>query len=276
VQRRDLCKKLAAAIHSEAQTLRPPPPSSATTMTVVVVGDTRSGDGAPWGVLDRAATEAPNLVLHLGDVVSSIDETGWQAWFNDAQSLLKGIPVAAVPGERDRAPFGGADRFAQLFGLGTTSALRSYAVDAGPVHVAMLDSNDGLSDQAAWLERDLTDAETRGARHLFVAMHWGPFSSGPTGGNPEALSEIVPVVRRHRVEAILSAHDNIYEHGVSAGLHYFVTGGAGRHVDVPKPVAETVTAISTPHYLVMHIDGDAVQVQARGRSGTLFDDVTLR
>ena len=50
------------------------------------------------------------------------------------------------------------DRFAQLFGGGGSNG-RTYGVDVGSAHLALLDSTASLGDQAAWLEADLTAAQ---------------------------------------------------------------------------------------------------------------------
>ena len=77
--------------------------------------------------------------------------------------------------------------------------------------------------------------------------------------------------------AILSGHDNVYEHGVAAGLHYFVTGGAGGVTDHVAATATTVLTRAVPHYLVISVDvGGQVSVQAKDTGGVAFDQVALK
>ncbi|MDB4970661.1 MAG: metallophosphoesterase [Myxococcales bacterium] len=270
VERRDACNRVAQAIHSDPRALRAPPLGAP--LRVVIVGDTRADDAFPRAVLEAASAEAPDLVVHTGDLVASGSEADWQAFFDASAGLMARAPLAPVPGERDNAPWG--DRFAQLFG-GDGSAGRTYAVDVGAVHLALLDSTASLADQAVWLERDLTAAEAGGARHILVVMHSGPYSSGRGGGNLAARAVIEPVVRRHRVEALLSGHDNVYEHGVAAGLHYFVTGGAGGMTDGAAATATTVMVRALPHYLVLEVDGERATMRAKDVNGTVFDEVAL-
>lgn len=272
VQRRDACRRVAQAIRSEPRDLRAAPADGP--IRIAVVGDTRAAAGVGHAVLDAVAADAPDLVVHTGDLVADAAEDDWQAFFDAARPLLARAPLVPAFGERDRGPWG--DRFAQLFAVEPQSgAGHAYAVDFGPVHVALLDTTRSVEEEAAWLDADLGAAEARGARHLFVVLHWGPFSGGPAGGNRGALLSIVPVVRRHRVDAILSGHDRIYEHGVSDGLDYFVSGGAGDGLDRAGAAPETVLARNVASYLVIDVDGDTATARAKDAAGTVFDQVTL-
>lgn len=270
IERRDACNRVAQAIHSDPRALRAA--RLGAPVRIAIVGDTRADDSLPHAVLDAIAAEAPDLVVHTGDVVASGSEGDWQAFFDAGAAAMAGAPLAPVPGERDNAPWG--DRFAQLFG-GAGEVGRTYSVDVGTVHVALLDSTAGLASQATWLESDLTAAEARGARHLYVVMHWGPYASGRVGGNMAARIAIEPVARRHGVEAILSGHDNVYEHGIAGGLHYFVTGGGGALIDRAGTTATTVMSRALPHYLMLEVDGDQVTMRAKDAGGAAFDEVAL-
>jgi hypothetical protein len=273
IQRRNLCAQLAAAIGSSPSVLRSA--GSKGTVRLVVIGDTLVDTNASGKVFAAAKLEAPDLIVHTGDLVSEADEPNWQALFDHAQPLLSHAPIAPVFGEHDLSF--GSDRFGQLFSVRQQAYLgHAYSVDEGPVHVAVLDSGVDLKASVAWLEQNLSDAETAGARHLFVALHWGPWSAGPQGGNGTAQEAIVPVARRHHVDAILSGHDNIYEHGVVDGLHYFVTGGGGNTSDPTRPIASTLKTASAVHYLVIDVTGATTHVLAKEVTGKVLDDVTLQ
>jgi hypothetical protein len=202
-------------------------------------------------------------------VQSGLDQQ-WQLFFDTSASLLSTVPLAPAPGERDLTPLG--DRFSQLFGSGTGPG-RAYSIDVGSVHVAVLDSTATLDAQAAWLDGDLTGAELTGARHEIVVMHWGPWTPGARG--TAALAMVVPVARRHGVDAIVSGHENIYEHGLADGQNYFVTGGAG--ATIGRAVAKPTTLISRalPHYLILEVDGDHAVMRAKDVGGAVFDEITL-
>lgn len=269
LQRRDACNRLAQAVHSAPRSLRAMTLDAP--VRIALVGDTRADATMPSAVLDALAAEAPDLVVHTGDVVQSGDDSQWQLFFDTTATLLSTAPLAPAPGEHDMVPWG--DRFSQLFGTGGGAAGRAYSIDVGAVHVALLDSTARLDEQAVWLEEDLTAAEARGAVHELVVLHWGPWTGGARGA--AALASIVPVARRHGVEAIVSGHENIYEHGFADGQHYFITGGAGATIGhaVAKPT--TVTSRGVPHYLVLEVDGGRAVMRAKDLSGVVFDEVTL-
>jgi hypothetical protein len=268
LERRDACNRLAQAIHSPPQALRAM--ALGAPVRVALVGDTRA-DGTPApALLDAIAAERPDLVVHTGDVVADGADAQWQTFFDAGATLLAAVPLAPVPGERDLVPWG--DRFSQLFG-GGGAAGRAYSLDVGAVHLAMLDSTSNLAAQAIWLENDLNDAAARGVSHTFIVLHWGPWTAGAAGA--AALASIVPVAQRHGVQAIVSGHENIYEHGVAGGQHYFVTGGGGALIDraVHKPT--TVTSRGLSHYLLLEVSGDTATVRAKDANGAVFDKVAL-
>ena len=138
LQRRDACNRLAQAIHSVPRQLRATALDAP--VRVAIVGDTRAIAGdLPTGVIDAVTAESPDLVVHTGDVVSSGADGEWQTFFDASSALLTTTPLAPVPGERDRAPWG--DRFAQLFGGDAGEMGRTYSIDLGAVHLAFLDSS---------------------------------------------------------------------------------------------------------------------------------------
>jgi hypothetical protein len=276
IQRRDACARLAQAVHSPARALRATAIGAA--VRIAVVGDTRADASMPSTMIDAVTREAADLVVHTGDVVATGSDSEWQRFFDAGAALLANVPIAPVPGERDNVPWG--DRFAQLFGGGApdaeaAAAGRSYSLDVGSVHLAMIDSTAAVNDVAVWLDGDLTAAAQNGAEHLIVVMHRGPWSAGPSRGNAAALAAIVPVAAVHGVEAIVSGHDNIYEHGVGQGIPYFVTGGGGAALDPVTPRPTTVTARALSHYLLVTIDSTGTTVRAKDADGVVFDEVHL-
>src|SRR6185312_10517650 len=270
LQRRDACNRLAAAIHSTPSQLHVAA-AAAPTVRVAIVGDTRAtATGLAPAVIDAVTAEAPDLVVHTGDVVATGADMEWQTFFDASAKLLANVPLAPVPGERDLMPWG--DRFGQLFGSDSTTG-RAYSIDLGAVHLAFLDSTKLLDAQAAWLDADLTAAEAKGARHEIVILHWGPWTAGASGAS--ALASVVPVAARHGVEAIVSGHENIYEHGVAGGMNYFITGGANASPGRVAQKPTTVTSRALPHYLILEVNGDTATMSAKDLGGVVFDQVTL-
>ena len=147
---------------------------------------------------------------------------------------------------------------------------RYHRVDFGPVTLLTLDSTNGGSDgsdgdtnhlldrgkamhipdytegseQYAWLERELSDAERRQAI-TFVQFHHPPFSAGPHGRAPgkgsdrdehsgQPLRLLAPLLRKHGVQAVFSGHDGMYEHSIVEGVHYYDVGIGGDSLRGPQ------------------------------------------
>jgi hypothetical protein len=268
LERRDACNRLQQAIKSPPRALRVTALDAS--VRVALVGDTRADGVLSPAILNAIAAERPDLVVHTGDVVAGGADPEWQSFFDASATLLSSVPLAPVPGEHDLMPWG--DRFSQLFGTGGAAG-RDYSLDVGAVHLALLDSTASLSAQAVWLENDLSDAAARGMRHSVVVLHWGPWTPGAAG--TAALALIVPIAERHGVQAIVSGHENIYEHGLAGAQHYFVTGGGGAHIDPAVHKATTVSSRGVAHYLMLEVSGDTATMRAKDGSGVVFDEVTL-
>jgi len=141
---------------------------------------------------------------------------------------------------------------------------RYYRLDYGPVTWLTLDSSDGSPSQTVgdsnfmllgendggdapdfnpgstqydWLEQQLEDA-VRSARFVFVQFHHKPYSIGPHGlpagegdgkdnqsGQP--LRVLSPLFEKYQVAAVFCGHDEIYEHSLVNGVHYYDIGIGG-------------------------------------------------
>jgi len=147
---------------------------------------------------------------------------------------------------------------------------RYHRVDFGPVTLLTLDSTNGGTDgtdsdtnhlldrgkamhipdyaegseQHAWLERELVEAQRNGAI-IFVQFHHAPFSAGSHGRAPgkgpgldehsgQPLRAMAPLFRKHGVRAVFSGHDGMYEHSIVEGVHYYDVGIGGDTLRGPE------------------------------------------
>lgn len=141
---------------------------------------------------------------------------------------------------------------------------RFYRLDYGPITLITIDSSDGsphataadtnylllgehdggdapdfnpVSAQYRWLQQQLVEAEKR-SQFVFVQFHHMPYSVGvhglPVGegtgldnqsGQP--MRVLSPLFEKHHVAAVFCGHDEIYEHSVVNGVHYFDVGIGG-------------------------------------------------
>ncbi len=141
---------------------------------------------------------------------------------------------------------------------------RFYRIDYGPLTWITVDSSDGAGDKTAadtnffllgendggeapdfnpgsvqyqWLEKQLADAQQK-SRFTFVQFHHAPYSVGPHGfpagasqgqdtqsGQPVRV--LSPLFEKYGVDVVFSGHDEMYEHSIVNGIHYYDVGMGG-------------------------------------------------
>ncbi len=157
------------------------------------------------------------------------------------------IPAAVAATEKYRSYFEAPENGAPV----PEHEGRYYRTDYGPVTIITLDSSNGRlngtavdtnfflasdteggiapdfnpgSPQYAWLEAQLTGARER-SKFVFVQFHHTPYSVGPHGLEPGAgegfdtqsgvpLRVLTPLFMEHRVDAVFSGHDEMFERSV--------------------------------------------------------------
>jgi hypothetical protein len=167
---------------------------------------------------------------------------------------------------------------------------RYYRLDYGPITWITLDSSDGAPHQSAgdsnfmllgehdqgdapdfhpgsvqyrWLEEQLQHA-SKLSRFTFVQFHHKPYSIGPHGlpagegegkdnqsGQP--LRALSPLFEKYRVSAVFCGHDEIYEHSLVGGVHYYDIGigGDGLRGPFSGPDGSTGLPSTNPHQLFL-------------------------
>jgi hypothetical protein len=148
----------------------------------------------------------------------------------------------------------------------------------------VLDSNEysfALSDQTAWLERELIAArQDRAVRHVFCVMHHPPFSVSLHGGNRDLRERWTPLFEKYQVSAVFSGHDHVYERAEHNGLHYFVSGGGGAPLYPRRPNPSPVDLEAVKkfervfHFLRVSVTGDRVEVTGVRTDGTVIETTT--
>jgi hypothetical protein len=265
-------------------TLRTAPPEGDPRVRFLVVGDNRT-DAVGHAAIVRAMLEradGADFVLNTGDMVANGAESDdWQELFDVESALLRELPIFPTLGNHEL----------YLRGVGLPSFIRYtrvpdecggadtyYGFTWGNVRFLVLDSNDDWSDvegeQRRWLVAQLLAAERDEAvRHVMIALHHGPLSSGAHGGHPDMLSTgVVDLFRDHGVSLVLSGHDHMYERGEAIGVKYIVSGGGGAPLyedNDPIPHQQTFEAVH--HFLEVEVNGDDVRVTAIRRDGSILE-----
>jgi 3',5'-cyclic AMP phosphodiesterase CpdA len=252
-----------------------PPAGSREPIDLIVLGDSGGGGDYQRAVRDRMTETRADLVLHVGDLAypNATVERMDSRVFAMYAPLLRSIPFLPVIGNHDVRGDGGA-AFDDVFALPNAIAgARYYAFDWGMLHIAALDTERDLEQQARWLEDDLS--RTR-ARWVIVMGHRPMRSSGIHGAERALARTIAPVIARHRVPLVLAGHDHHYERlRPIDGTTFIVTGGGGHSVRSFLPGPDTAIAEPVLHFVHLHVDERAIRVRAIDATGTVFDAFTI-
>ena len=102
--------------------------------------------------------------------------------------------------------------------------------------------------------------------------HHPPYCAGPQHGNTRSMNRLIPLFERSGVRVLFSGHEHNFQHSATDGIHYFITGAAGklrRAAPDRFEEAHTVTWATECHFLLATIEGDRMTVRALGEIDTL-------
>jgi 3',5'-cyclic AMP phosphodiesterase CpdA len=195
-----------------------------------VCGDSRDDkNGIFPQILSAVDASDMEFLLHTGDLVTNGTDVEWEAFGGVTAAFRKPLRVAVGNHDVRR---GTRDGFAQRFGLPETN----YSFRHKDAHFAIVDNAGGaLSDNTlAWLDRDLA-AHTVGTdcvSVIVVAMHVPPRTAGITPHGvkrdyEEQSAKLLGILKRHRVELVLSSHEHMHHDEDWEGVRVIVSGGAG-------------------------------------------------
>jgi len=262
-----------------------PPVGADVPFQFTVIGDSRYGIEPHRRVVEQMAKEVPDFVLGTGDMVDDGSrQDQWQQFFDVEMPMLRDNVYFPAVGNHDRQGRGRtADTYRAYFSVpdngGDTE--RYYGFSYASARFLVLDSNEysfALSDQTAWLERELIAArQDPGVRHVFAVMHHPPFSISLHGGNRDLRERWAPLFEKYQVTAVFSGHDHVYERAEHNGIRYFVSGGGGAplYPRRPRPSAVDVAAVQkferSFHFLRATVTGTRVEVTAIRADGSLIE-----
>lgn len=156
------------------------------------------------------------FVVNCGDFTNDSTNEEWD-YFDEAFSdINRGTTLVPVAGNHDG--LGVADWFNNMFNLDTSESVQTkngvnYSFDYGNAHIAVLNTNDGLSitlAQLKWLKNDLNSTAKD---WKIVFMHKTPYTFGKDGKWPDALylqESLTKVCEDCGVDLVMSGHDHQY------------------------------------------------------------------
>ncbi len=113
-----------------------------------------------------------------------------------------------------------------------------------------------------WVEETLRGD---GARWRVPFSHHPPFCAGPEHGNTAGMVErLVPLFRQGGVRLVLSGHEHNFQRAEVDGIHYVVSGAAGKlRPEPPQGFAEAGTRAwsASGHFLLARADEERIVLQ---------------
>lgn len=238
----------------------------------LVKGDWGTGSTAQADIARRMcashAAKPASFILTTGDNFYSPDGTATRATFDRPEACL------LATGLRWRATWGNHD----IGGTSTATRLGSpnrwYSFAQGPLRVIVLDGNQPSSSaQLAFLKRTLERAREP---VRIVSIHQPVYTAGLHEPSTTEQRLMVPLFRKYGVSLVLSGHNHSYEHIVTGGITYIVSGGGGAQVyPCVRMPAGLVTC--TPEYNFLEVDASpaTIAVRAVRRDGSTLASVSV-
>ena len=249
-----------------------------------VLGSSGVANEAQHAIADELVADAPDFVLHTGDVVfprGARCHYGLR-YFGPYEELVGNTPVAPAPGEIDLKANNGS-AFREIFELAPDPDEQGplyHAFDYGPVQVIVLDSEryerndqDGIAAQRDWLTGEL---QATTAPWTVVVIHRPLMSSTKGAASEEIANDLAPLFAEYGVDLVLSGHARNYERfQPSDGITYVVTGGGGASLQALGNERTSVAAASVFHFLSIEATPKRFDVRVIDDHGAVIDTFAL-
>jgi len=256
-------------------------PSGPEPFKFVVYGDNRGYPERHSAVARLIQKEAPDFILHTGDLLDNGDDYGlWGTeFFGPLKEVLPGIPLYPTHGNHDGSPTG---NYKKLFSLPGDGIRYSFRWSNAEFFTFDSDVKAGaLLDAAKWLDEQLAASK---ADWKIVWSHYPIFSSGEHTMHTGLREAIEPVLSRNRVPIVFAGHNHGYERTVGivsrscegcAPVQYVITGGGGANVHSFRKVTWDELALPIHHICTVAVNGRHLSFAAIGLDGKVFDRLEL-
>ena len=150
-----------------------------------------------------------------------------------------------------------------------------YTFKKGNVRFFALDSNYMDPTQVAWLEGEL---KTAGSDWKIAYFHHPLYSSGMHGSQTDLRAIIEPLFIKYNVDVVFTGHEHFYQRiKPQKGIHYFVTGAAGklRRGDL-RPADFTAVGNDREYsFMLIEVTDTEMHFQCVDRLGKTMDKGTI-
>lgn len=230
------------------------------------------------------AADAPDFVLHLGDVIypKGLHAHYRSGFFRPFAELIRNAPLYPVPGNHDVMDDGGQQLLANFHAPASaaTGDSKCYSFARGPLRVIVLDCNTDRYEAGHPTSEFLAGELARCAEPwIVVASHFPMQSASRQRDRADLLLSLLPALEEHRVSLYLSGHDHCYQHfrpHREGGMPLVVSGGGGKDLYEIRPDPRAVKLVSEHHWCRAEIAGARMSVAAFGLSGEELDRFELR
>jgi len=254
------------------------PPVGKDSVRFLVLGDTGTGDRGQYDTAAqvwKAHDVFPyEFAIMVGDnIYGSERPQDFKTKFETPYKPLldANIPFYAALGNHDDPN----QRFYKPFGM---NGQRFYTFQKKDSRFFALDSNYMDKDQQAWLEKELSNSNSKWKIAYF---HHPLYSSGATHGSEVDLRTIVePLFKKYNVNLVFAGHEHFYERiKPQSGIYYFTAGGSSklRSGDIRGGTNLTAKGFDTEQsFMMVELDGDVMRFQTISKHGKRIDsgDIT--
>lgn len=247
---------------------------------------------AKTGQLAKDATARfPETKFYIssGDLVNTgLHRDDWDKLLGYTGDAFANRPFMPVPGNHDSQDGLGAWMYEAQFDLPRNGpddgyAERSYFFTYGEALFLMLDGTLSVPDQAAWLEKTLSENP---AKWKFLTVHFPAYNS--VEPYPEIQDSWIPVLEKHGVDLYFSGHFHYYMR--SKPLKEFKPGSDSNLILVHSASAHgkgfesekhdgSITVLSYPNdYLYQNIEikGNTLTLSSYLTNGELLDQFSIK
>ena len=256
------------------------PSPAAEKVKIITYGDSRSNPEMHRKIAELVAKEAPDFVLHSGDIVG--DGRKRELWkpqfFDPIKPYASEIPLYPVLGNHER----NAVYYYAFYSLNNNEAW--WSMDYGPVHIIGLDSNqpgEVGTEQYQWLKQDLE--AHKDAKWKIAMFHHPLFNAHHDRPIYEYRWSWHPLFQEFGVDLVINGHDHYYARtlpiGQAAqeqhGVTYIISAGGGAPL-YPTATKEYIAYRRTIfHFTALEFDGDQMIGRAVDTQGRIFDSFVI-
>ncbi len=119
-----------------------------------------------------------------------------------------------------------------------------------------------------WVRETLRRDGDGSARWRIPFSHHPPYCAGPKhGSTPGMVERLVPLFREAGVRLVLNGHEHNFQHSIVDGIHYVISGAAGKLRPEPPTDFETAGThawASAGHFLIVEADEERIRVHPVG------------